>query len=268
MAIEQTGLIPRSITRTLERFFNELLPTSEEQVIQEFRVSRSQAITSLYYFLRLLFVPLVVGIVLYKTSLGPFTNFIAFQKETNSQIGIQKLIVEQTSVIEEIYYFDNLRYWDNTKNPLELTSLNPSLQRQEKGIIDSLYKEKAESEATLFAFFFSISLFIFLAKRDKARLSILKSFLDESLYGLNDSTKAFFLILVTDIFVGFHSPKGWEVVLDKLSHKFGLSVPEESVMIFVATFPVLLDTIFKYWIFRYLNRLSPSAVATYHDMNE
>ena len=38
MAIEQTGLIPRSISRTLERFFNELSPASEEQVIKEFRV--------------------------------------------------------------------------------------------------------------------------------------------------------------------------------------------------------------------------------------
>jgi len=37
---------------------------------------------------------------------------------------------------------------------------------------------------------------------------------------------------------------------------------------FIATIPVILDTLFKYWIFRYLNRLSPSAVATYRTMNE
>ncbi|CAL5225752.1 cemAHiC_scaffold_21, partial [Coccomyxa viridis] len=35
-----------------------------------------------------------------------------------------------------------------------------------------------------------------------------------------------------------------------------------------AAFPVFLDTIFKYWIFRYLNKISPSTVATYHNMIE
>jgi len=40
------------------------------------------------------------------------------------------------------------------------------------------------------------------------------------------------------------------------------------IFLFIATFPVLLDTVFKYWIFRYLNQVSPSAVATYHEMNE
>jgi hypothetical protein len=29
-----------------------------------------------------------------------------------------------------------------------------------------------------------------------------------------------------------------------------------------------MDTIFKYWIFRYLSRMSPSAVATLRNMNE
>jgi len=30
---------------------------------------------------------------------------------------------------------------------------------------------------------------------------------------------------------------------------------------------VVLATILKYWIFRYLNRVSPSSVATLHSMN-
>ncbi|RCU34567.1 hypothetical protein DVA76_19700, partial [Acinetobacter baumannii] len=34
------------------------------------------------------------------------------------------------------------------------------------------------------------------------------------------------------------------------------------------TFPVILDTILKYWIFHYLNRVSPSLVVVYHSMNE
>ena len=44
--IEQTGLIPRSILRTFERFRKQLLPGAEMLVIQEFRISRYQVIVS------------------------------------------------------------------------------------------------------------------------------------------------------------------------------------------------------------------------------
>ena len=47
-----------------------------------------------------------------------------------------------------------------------------------------------------------------------------------------------------------------------------LSENAEFMSLFVATFPVFLDTVFKYWIFRSLNKISPSTVATYHNMIE
>jgi len=99
-------------------------------------------------------------------------------------------------------------------------------------------------------------------------LEILKSFIDETVYGLSDSAKAFIIILFTDMFVGFHSPHGWEVLLEGLAKHLGLPANRNFIFLFIATFPVILDTIFKYWIFRYLNRISPSAVATYKNMNE
>ena len=88
------------------------------------------------------------------------------------------------------------------------------------------------------------------------------------MFGLIASAKAFIIILFTDIVVGFHSPHGWEVILESVSHHWGLPANHEFIFLFIATFPVILDTIFKYWIFRYLNRISPSAVATYRNMNE
>ena len=74
-------------------------------------------------------------------------------------------------------------------------------------------------------------------------------------------------ILFTDIFVGFHSPEGWTVLLNGIAKHLGLPSQENFVMLFIATFPVILATIFKYWIFRYLNRVSPSSVATLKGMN-
>ncbi len=97
---------------------------------------------------------------------------------------------------------------------------------------------------------------------------MLKSFMDEIVYGLSDSAKAFIIILFTDIFVGFHSPHGWEVVLEGLSSHLGIAANKSMISLFIATVPVIMDTIFKYWIFRYLSRMSPSAVATLRNMNE
>jgi hypothetical protein len=68
--------------------------------------------------------------------------------------------------------------------------------------------------------------------------------------------------------VGFHSPHGWEVIMETVLDHFGLPANQSFINMFIATFPVMLDTVFKYWIFRYLNQISPSAVATYKNMNE
>jgi hypothetical protein len=102
----------------------------------------------------------------------------------------------------------------------------------------------------------------------KRQVATLKAFIDEIVYGLSDSAKAFIIILFTDMFVGFHSPHGWEVLLEGMSRHLGFPANRDFIFLFIATFPVILDTVFKYWIFRYLNRISPSAVATYKNMNE
>uniref|UniRef100_A0A453MTX4 Chloroplast envelope membrane protein n=1 Tax=Aegilops tauschii subsp. strangulata TaxID=200361 RepID=A0A453MTX4_AEGTS len=47
----------------------------------------------------------------------------------------------------------------------------------------------------------------------KEELVILNSWVQEFFYNLNDSIKAFFILLVTDFFVGFHSTRGWELVI-------------------------------------------------------
>jgi CemA family len=102
----------------------------------------------------------------------------------------------------------------------------------------------------------------------KVQMVILKSFLTESFYSLSDTTKSFIIILVTDLLVGFHSPRGWEISLETILKHFGLPENQDFIFLFVATVPVFLDTLFKYWVFRYLNKISPSTVATYHNMIE
>nr|YP_009826775.1 chloroplast envelope membrane protein [Bulbophyllum regnellii]QIQ48063.1 chloroplast envelope membrane protein [Bulbophyllum regnellii] len=99
-------------------------------------------------------------------------------------------------------------------------------------------------------------------------LFILNSWIQEFIYNLSDTIKAFSILLVTDLWIGFHSTHGWELMIGSIYNDFGLAQNDQIISGLVSTFPVILDTIVKYWIFHFLNRVSPSLVVIYHSMNE
>lgn len=289
-AIEQTGLIPRSIIRTFERFKKQLFPGSEMLVIQEFRISRYQVIVSVQCLLTLIFVPLVVNILSKVFFITPLVDYIwnKYQNEIFLNIQQQNSALVELKSFEEKIYFEALldensalRLFDpinlpnensvissNRPNEIKDSKIKEKLQIKTFEIASEYNNESIQAISNLFADFLSLCslglVFIFM----KPQLIILKSFLAESLYSLSDTTKSFLLILSTDLLVGFHSPRGWEVFLEWFFHHFGLPENQEFMSLFVATFPVFLDTVFKYWIFRSLNKISPSTVATYHNMIE
>ena len=292
-AIEQTGLIPRSIIRTFDRFKKQLFPGSEMLVIQEFRISRYQVIVSVQCLLTLIFVPLLVNILSKVFFITPLVDYIwnKYQNEIFLNIQQQKSALSELKSFEEKIYFESLLELNSPKSdlvflkPIEFNTetnfetendyfnlknsqIREKIQTKTFEIASEYNKESIQAISNLFADFFSLCslglVFIFM----KPQLIILKSFLAESLYSLSDTTKSFLLILSTDLLVGFHSPRGWEVFLEWFFHHFGLAENSEFMSLFVATFPVFLDTVFKYWIFRSLNKISPSTVATYHNMIE
>ena len=65
-----------------------------------------------------------------------------------------------------------------------------------------------------------------------------------------------------------HSPHGWELMIGSVYKDFGFAHNDQIISGLVSTFPVILDTILKYLIFRYLNHVSPSLVVIYHSMND
>jgi hypothetical protein len=262
-AIEQTGLIPRSIIRTFERFKKQLFPGAEMLVIQEFRISRYQVIVSVQCLVTLFLVPLLVNLVSKFLLVTPIVEYIwnKNQNEIFLNTSQENAALAELRLFEEKIYFESLL--DRKKSQIK-----QDLQTKTFEIARLYNKESIEAISNLFAdllSFCSLSLvFIFM----RPQLIILRSFLAESLYSLSDTTKSFLLILGTDLLVGFHSPRGWEVFLEWFFHHFGFPENAEFMSLFVATFPVFLDTVFKYWIFRSLNKISPSTVATYHNMIE
>lgn len=100
------------------------------------------------------------------------------------------------------------------------------------------------------------------------QINITKSFLLEVFFGLDDSKKSLLILLITDLLVGYHSSNLWELFFEFLFNHYGLPESQTGIFLLVATLPVLLDVLFKYLIFRHLNRSSPATVATYHAMIE
>ena len=86
--------------------------------------------------------------------------------------------------------------------------------------------------------------------------------------GIKYSKKSLLILLVTDLLVGYHSSNIWELFFSSLFDHYGLPESQTTIFLLVATLPVLLDVLFKYLIFRHLNRASPATVATYHAMIE
>lgn len=266
--LDSSSFIPRSILRTATRFRKELNPDpgTEDDILNDFRNSRVRTRAAVSFVLGLMIVPLLTQQVSKNLVIGPFVDKLKGPEQIEIRINPEI----ENEVLTELSRFEERLKFESLTSPI---SLSPAeIQSQLKAKAADLKEEyqwdlRQPLKNAISDLFSLIALAIyFLLNRQK--IAILKSFFDEIIYGLSDSAKAFIIILFTDVFVGFHSPHGWEVIVESVLGHFGLPQDRNFINMFIATFPVMLDTVFKYWIFRYLNQISPSAVATYRNMNE
>nr|WIA68176.1 chloroplast envelope membrane protein [Pellia epiphylla]WIA68262.1 chloroplast envelope membrane protein [Pellia epiphylla]WIA68348.1 chloroplast envelope membrane protein [Pellia epiphylla] len=266
IAYESIGLLPRSITRTFYRFKAELMNQSSSLVPQEFRLAKYQALASLQYVGCLIFIPLAISTPSRKCFLEPLIN--RWWNNYPSQIFLtsfqEEKALEKLQEIEELFWLDRIV----TNSDMQLQDSNDLIHQQTVELVEIYNDDSVETISHLLTdiiYFITLSgLFI----PGKERLVILNSWTQELFHSLSDTMKAFSILLLTDSCIGFHSPHGWEIIISSCSEHFGFVHNERVISCFVSTFPVILDTVFKYLIFRHSNRISPSIVATYHTMNE
>jgi hypothetical protein len=264
---DKTGVLPRSILRTVDRIKRELDPKAEEEVVEAFRGSKNRTIVSLRFILLLIIIPLLTHQVAKNFVVGPIVDSLRSGEEVQVFLNGE---MEEEALRELQQFNERLRFeiLIGQAPPLTEEEIQEKLQ-EEAAVVEERYRKRsADAIKNVFSDILSVIAFSIVLVSSKREISALKSFIDELVYGLSDSAKAFIIILFTDTFVGFHSPHGWEILLEGVSRHFGLPANRDFIFLFIATFPVILDTVFKYWIFRYLNRISPSAVATYKNMNE
>ena len=258
--------LPRSLLGVFDSVRRQLDPASEESVVAGFRRRRDSTLVSLRILLLLVLVPLLIqqvsGTYLIAPALEHFSPQLSFLSESKPQL--EERAVEQLRVYKEELEFEALL---KGEDPPSSEQLVQKLTQRATELKQDADQESVRALRNVLSDFAGLIAFVVLCLVSRKQLRVLRGFLDEAIYGLSDSAKAFAIILFTDIFVGYHSPEGWTVLLQGIAHHLGLPAQENFIMLFIATFPVILATIFKYWIFRYLNRVSPSSVATLKGMN-
>ncbi len=266
-ASEKTGVLPRSIGRTFNRITSDFSPDAEEKYLRNFQISRNRTRIAIRFLVMLIVVPLLTQYFSKELLISPIVERV--RGENTPQIFLNEEM-EEKALQELKFYEQELRFESLLRKspPLAPEVIEAKVKDKAKEIAENFRQESRNAISNVFADLVSLVAFAFVIVTSKREIVIVKSFMDEIIYGLSDSAKAFLIILSTDIFVGFHSPHGWEVILEGIAEHLGLPANRDPIFLFIATFPVILDTIFKYWIFRYLSRLSPSALATLKEMNE
>nr|YP_010248135.1 envelope membrane protein [Thrixspermum amplexicaule]QTK15985.1 envelope membrane protein [Thrixspermum amplexicaule]WUV40992.1 CemA protein [Thrixspermum amplexicaule] len=229
-------------------------------------MKKKKALASLPYLVSIIFLPWWVSLS-FKKCLE--TWVINWWNTRQSEIPLndiqEKNVLEKFMELEELFLLDEMikEYSETHMQRLRIGMHKETIQ---------LVQRQNESHfhiilnlSTNLICFAILSGYFFLGNEE---LFILNSWIQEFLYNLSDTIKAFSILLVTDLWIGFHSTHGWELMIGSIYNDFGLAQNDQIISGLVSTFPVILDTIVKYWIFHFLNRVSPSLVVIYHSMNE
>nr|ANP26117.1 chloroplast envelope membrane protein [Tacca chantrieri] len=229
-------------------------------------MKKKKALISLPYLVYIVFLPWWVSLSFNKCLEPWITNWWnSGQSETFLNDIQEKNVLERFIELEELFFLDEIikEYPETHIQRLRIGIHKETIQ---------LVKRHNEHHLHIILHFYTniicfviLSGYFFLGNEE---LVILNFWVQELLYNLSDTIKAFSILLITDLWIGFHSTHGWELMIGSVYNDFGVAHNDQIISGLVSTFPVILDTIVKYWIFHYLNRVSPSLVVIYHSMNE
>nr|YP_010200260.1 envelope membrane protein [Stylosanthes guianensis]UAJ48407.1 envelope membrane protein [Stylosanthes guianensis] len=229
-------------------------------------MAKKKAFIPLLYLTPIVFLPWCISFTFKKSLESWVTNWWnTKQPEIFLNIIQERIILKKFIEFKELFLLD------------EMLKEYPELRS--KNLRTEIYKESIQLITThnedhihaILHFSTNILCFVILSgysNLGNQELLILNSWVREFLYNLSDTIKAFFILLLTDLCIGFHSTHGWELLIGSVFKDFGFAQNDQIISGLVSTFPVMLDTILKYWIFRYLNRVSPSLVVIFHSMND
>nr|WBR76479.1 envelope membrane carbon uptake protein [Ceratostigma minus] len=229
-------------------------------------MAKKKAFIPLLFLASIVFLPRLISVAFKKSLESWITNW---WNTKQSEIFLND--IQERSILEKFTELEELLLLDEIIKEYPETHLQKLRIGIHKETIQLIKLHNEDCIHTIFDFSTNIICFLILSGYSiigNEELLILNSWVQEFLYNLSDTIKAFSILLLIDFCIGFHSPHGWELMIGSIYNDFGFVHNDQILSGLVSTFPVILDTIFKYWIFHYLNRVSPSLVVIYHSMND
>ncbi|MEH1807919.1 MAG: CemA family protein [Nostoc sp.] len=210
----------------------DLDPDSEAQIIQEFQKSQTRTRIALRFIILLVIVPLLTQQLSKTFVFSPIVNHL----QSANKIEIFLNYQQEEELFKEIDFFKKRISFEkliNEGSTLSQEKINNSIKEKSLELAQEYKAKSVDAIANIFADIGSLISFAFVVATSQREIKVLKSFLDEIIYGLSDSAKAFIIILSTDVFVGFHSTHGWEVLLEGVLQHFGLPENRDLIYLFI-----------------------------------
>nr|YP_009587359.1 CemA [Solanum laxissimum]QBL66983.1 CemA [Solanum laxissimum]QBL67153.1 CemA [Solanum laxissimum]WRK73972.1 envelope membrane protein [Solanum violaceimarmoratum] len=229
-------------------------------------MAKKKAFTPLFYLASIVFLPWWISFSVNKCLESWVTNW---WNTGQSQIVLNN--IQEKSLLEKFRELEELLFLDEMIKEYSETHFEEFGIGIHKETIQLITIQNENRMDTILHFSTNIIWFGILSGYSilgKEKLVILNSWAQEFLYNLSDTAKALCLLLVTEFFLGYHSPPGWEFAIRSIYNEVGVVANEQTITILVCILPVIFDTCFKYWLFRYLTSLSPSILLIYDSITE
>lgn len=240
----------------------------DDEILYEDRVFRYASFNSAKFLAVLIIIPCALDFLVHDFVLMPFLDRYVKTVPLAAQMldvrRSQKLEMVQEIKLEKARY--RLEVEIGKSPPLSEDELWMELHHKALELRDQRRLENRRAFANIWSdIVFGVSLFILLYF-NQGQVALLKFTGYKMINNVTDTGKAFLIILVTDIFLGYHSESGWQTVCEIILEHYGLEVDEAVVTIFVCLVPVILDACVKLWMFKFLPRLSPRVANIFTEM--
>ncbi|CAA2969712.1 chloroplast envelope membrane [Olea europaea subsp. europaea] len=245
-----------------------VLGREDDDILYEDRVFRYASFNSAKFLTILVIVPLALDFLVHDYVLMPFLDrYVKTVPLAAQMLDVrknQKLEMVKAIKLEQARY--RLEVEIGKSPPLADEELYLQLRQKAIELRDEWRLENRKAFANIWSdMVFGVSLFILLYF-NQSKVALLKFTGYKILSNISDTGKAFLIILVTDIFLGYHSESGWQTLLEVLVEHYGLQVDQAAITIFICLVPVIIDACVKLWLFKFLPRLSPRVANIFQEM--
>ncbi|XP_020527102.1 chloroplast envelope membrane protein [Amborella trichopoda] len=240
----------------------------DDEILYEDRVFRYASRSSAVFLAVLVLVPCALDFVVHDYVLMPFVDrYVEKVPLAAALLDVrksQKLEMIKTLKIEKARYRFEAEIGKSP--PLSDEEIWFELRHKALELRDEWRLENRKAFANIWSdMVFGIALFV-LIFFNQSKVALMKFTGYKIFKNVSDTGKAFLIILVTDIFLGYHSESGWQTLIEIILEHYGLEVDQSAITIFISVVPVVIDACVKLWLFKFLPKLSPKVSNIFREM--